>query len=95
MPADIEVFYAQMCDLCHKAMDYFDEQGLPYKKYEVQWDSANNSWKDSENARLMYERCGEEVDFVPQIFVNGKHIKGWTSLGQMIASGAFDELIGS
>jgi glutaredoxin len=95
MPADVEIFYAQMCDLCHKAMDYFDEQGIPYQKYEVQWDSANSQWKDSENAQLMYERCGSEVDFVPQIFINGEHIKGWNTLEPMIESGEFKKLLES
>lgn len=86
--AKVEIYYAQMCGLCHKAMDYFREKGIPFDAYEVKW--KGDGWEDSENAREMRRRCGDDVDFVPQIFINGRHIKGWKTLSVLIESGEID-----
>lgn len=89
----IEIFYAEICGLCHKAMDFFRSRNLPIEKFEVHWDNAADAFVDSENTREMYRRCGMTVDFVPQIFVNGHHIAGWRKLEPMIASGEFEKLL--
>jgi glutaredoxin len=88
--AEVEIFYAQMCGLCHKAMDFFREQGVPFIAHEVVW--TGSGWKDTPAARLMRERCGD-VDFVPQILIRGKHIKGWRTLEPMIESGEILKLL--
>lgn len=88
--ANVIVFYAQMCGLCHKAMDYFKEKGIPFDAYEVKW--KGDGWEDSPNVRLMKKMCGD-VDFVPQIIINGRHIKGWKNLEPMIKSGELDKLL--
>jgi len=41
----------------------------------------------------MYERCGEKVEFVPQIFIGERHVGGWRKMEPMIASGEFDQLL--
>jgi glutaredoxin len=86
----IEIFYADICGLCHQAMDYFRGRGLRFQAYEVQWDGV--AFVDSEHTRALYERCGP-VDFVPQIFINGHHISGWRKLEPMIRSGEVDRLL--
>ena len=86
----VEIFYAQMCGLCHKAMDYFTEKGVPFDAYEVQWSGDN--WVDSENAREMRRRCGD-VDFVPQLLIDGRHIKGYRELERLIDTGEIDDLL--
>ena len=58
--------------------------------YEVQW--QGDGWVDSEISREMIRRCGN-VDFVPQMFIDGKHIKGWKTLEPMIDSGEIDKLL--
>lgn len=88
--ANVIIFYAQMCSLCHKAMDHFKEKKIPFESYEVQW--KGDGWVDSPNARLMKKMCGD-VDFVPQIIINGKHIKGWKKLEPMIKSGEIDRFL--
>lgn len=92
MAPQIEIFYAEICGLCHQALAYFRGRDLPFTAYEVEWDDASQSFRDTPHARAMLERCGP-VDFVPQIFVNGHHIRGWRQLEPMIASGAFDRLL--
>lgn len=90
---EIEIYYADICGLCHKAMDFFRSRGLPFRSYEVHW--GGEAFVDSPKVREMYGRCGGTVDFVPQIFVNGRHIAGWRKLEPMITSGEFDEILGS
>jgi cytidine deaminase len=89
----IDLFYADVCGLCHKAIAYFRERNLKIQTYEVLWDQANDRFHDSANSRTMMERCGETVDFVPQIFINGHHIKGWRALEPLIASGEIEQLL--
>lgn len=89
----IEIYFADMCGLCHKTMDYFRGRGLAFQAYEVHWDERKNAFVDSAHARAMYARCGSEVDFVPQIFINGRHIAGWRKLEPMIHSGELDRLL--
>jgi len=91
----IEVYYADICDLCHKAMDFLRSRNLPFETYEVHWDAAADAFADSAHTREMYRRCGGVVDIVPQVFVNGHHIAGWRKLEPMIQSGEFDKLLRS
>ena len=66
----IDIYYASVCGKCKKAIEYFREQGLSFNACAVAWDHEADDFVDSENARSMQERCGEKVDFVPQIFID-------------------------
>lgn len=91
--AEIEVYYSSVCGLCSKTLEYFRSQNLTFTARAVEWDGTADRFVDSENARSMYERCGDEVDFVPQIFIGDRHIRGWRKLEPMIASGEFAEVL--
>jgi glutaredoxin len=88
----IEIFHAEICGLCKKALAYFKEGQWPVIAKEVYWDAGADRFVDSENTRELYARCGQ-VDFVPQIFINGAHIPGWRKLEPMIKSGELDRLV--
>lgn len=92
MDPAIDIYFAQLCGLCHEAMDYFAGRGIPFNAFEVFWDAANDRWVDDENSRRMLARAGN-VDFVPQLFINGHHVKGWRSLEPLIASGEIERLL--
>ena len=89
----VDVYYARVCGLCTKAIEFFRSRGVTFTAYAVEWDNEKERFVDSENTRTMHRRCGEEVDFVPQMFIGDTHIKGWRSLEPMIESGAIDKLI--
>ncbi len=89
----IEIYYAEICGLCQQALSYFRSRGLPFTAYEVFWDEAADAFVDSEHARTMYRRCGETIDFVPQIFIHGRHIRGWRELEPMIQSGEIEHVL--
>ncbi len=88
--AKVEIYYAQMCDLCHKAMDYFSEKEIEFESYEVKW--KGEGWLEDDNSREMLRRCGD-VDFVPQLFINDQHIKGWKTLSALIETGEIENLL--
>lgn len=90
MTPKVEIYYSQMCELCHRAMDYFSARGIPYESYEVFW--KNDRWEDDDNSREMLRRCGS-VDFVPQLFINDKHIEGWKTLSHLIDTGEIDAFL--
>ena len=89
----VEIYYASVCGLCTKALEYFRGRSLTFIAYAVEWDTEKDAFKDSENTREMYKRCGGTVDFVPQIFIETKHIKGWRELKPLIESGEIDTLL--
>ena len=95
MNTEIEIYYCSVCGLCTKAIDFLRSRNLDFAAYAVEWDSEADAFRDSPNAREMFDRCGETVDFVPQIFINGKHVAGWRKLEPMIESGEFDRLLQS
>ncbi len=86
----IEVFYSKLCGACHDAMDYLTERGIPFDAYEVKW--AGDDWIDDENGRRFKERFGD-ADFVPQLMIGDRHVKGWKELAALIESGEIDALL--
>ena len=89
----VEIYYARVCGLCTKALEFFRSRGVTFTAYAVDWDEEREEFVDSDNTRAMYKKCGETVDFVPQMFVGDLHIKGWRTLEPMIQSGEIDSLI--
>ena len=89
----VDVYYARVCGLCTNALEFFRSRGVTFTAHAVEWDGENEKFVDSDNTREMYRRCGEEVDFVPQIFIGDLHVKGWRKLEPMIESGEIDTRI--
>ena len=89
----VEIYYANICGLCTKAIDFFRTRNVTFTAYAVEWNEREGRFVDSPNTRAMYRRCAEEVDFVPQMFIGKVHIRGWRQLEPMIASGEIDRII--
>ena len=89
----IDIYYFRGCGACTKALDYFHSRGLDFRAHHVEWDETAQRFTDSANTREMFRRCGEEFDFVPQMFVGNTHIPGWMKLGPMTQNGEFDALL--
>ena len=93
MQPEITIYYASICSLCTKAITFLRSRNLDFTAKSVTWDENAGAFHDTPNAREMMSRCGQTVDFVPQIFVGDTHVPGWRKLEPMIDSGAFDRLI--
>ncbi|MDP6490738.1 MAG: hypothetical protein QGH42_11395 [Kiritimatiellia bacterium] len=86
----IEIYYSQLCGACHDAMDYFKGRGIPFESYEVKW--REGDWADDDNGRRFKARFGT-ADFVPQMMIGDRHIKGWKELSALIESGEIDHML--
>ena len=95
MQPEITIYYASVCGLCTKAIEFLRSRNLDFHAKPVVWDNQADAFTDTPNAREMMTRCNATVDFVPQIFIGQTHIAGWRKLEPMIASGAFDRLLES
>jgi glutaredoxin len=89
----IDIYYSSVCGLCTKAIDYFHTRGVTFTAYAIEYDATADVFVDSENTRTMYERCEEQVEFVPQIFIGDQYIGGWRKFERLIESGEIDTLI--
>lgn len=92
MKKPITIYYASICGLCHKAIEFFISRGLDFDARCIGYDKETDAWLPSANLDELEQRIGS-FDFVPQIFINGTHIAGWKKLEPMIESGDFDQLL--
>ena len=89
----IDIYYSKVCDLCTKTIDFMHKRGVTFTAYAVEYDAEVDEFIDSENTQKMHKRCGGPVEFVPQIFIGGRHVGGWRKLKPMIHSGDIDALL--
>ncbi len=93
MKPEITIYYANICGLCTKAVEFLRSRNLDFQAKAVVWDNESDAFVDTPNAREMMQRCGETLDFVPQIFIGNTHIAGWRKLEPMIEDGTFDRML--
>lgn len=71
-------------------MDYFTGRSIAFESYEVEW--RDGDWVDDENGRRFKAYFGT-ADFVPQIMIGDRHVKGWRELSALIESGEIDNIL--
>jgi glutaredoxin 3 len=89
----VELYYSKVCHLCTKTIDYLHKRGVTFTAYAIEYDREADEFIDSEYTREMFRRCGEKVEFVPQIFIGDRHIGGWRKMEPLIESGEIDQLL--
>lgn len=81
--ADIKIYRTTYCHYCNLAQRLLDELGLEYEKIDVT--------QDAEKREELIEHTGMRT--VPQIFINGESVGGFTDLKALHDSGELDELL--
>ncbi len=79
---EIQVYTWANCPFCVRAKDLLKRKGLKF-------DEINLDGKDEE-LRALQQRTGQRT--VPQIFIDGKLIGGFTELAQLDSQGGLDKL---
>lgn len=79
-----------MCGLCHEAMDFFRGKEIAFESFEVFW--KDGELVDDDNGRELKRRIGD-VEFVPQVFIDGKSIGGWKNISKLIETGEIEEIL--
>jgi glutaredoxin 3 len=82
--AQIEMYSTQTCPYCVSAKAFLEREGLPYREIDVTGD-------DAARAALVERAAGRRT--VPQIFINGKPIGGYTDMVELKRTGEFDKLV--
>ena len=73
----IEVYTSQPCAYCVNAKALLKQKGLDFSEIDIS--------TDADKASEMVERSGRQT--VPQIFIDGKSIGGFTELAKLNSTG--------
>jgi len=77
------MYCSDSCPYCQLAYKLLDSKSIPFKKIHV--DGKKNLWDE------MTEKTGRNT--VPQIYINGTHVGGYTDLYSTHESGQLEEMI--
>lgn len=84
MLIEIVVYTATMCSYCDKAKDLLRSKGVNFQEVSIM--------TSAKIRETMIKRSGGRKT-VPQIFINGKHIGGYTDLKTLDDKGGLDKLL--
>ena len=74
---DVVVYLTPWCPYCMMARRLLDSRGIAYSTHDVTGDSDARSWL----------RTASGQHTVPQIFIGGRSVGGFTELAELDASG--------
>lgn len=79
----VKIFVTNYCPYCRAAEKLFEQKGIPFEAIDVTDDSKTREW--------LVETTGYKT--VPQIFIDGKPIGGYTDLVQLDQEKKLDPLL--
>ena len=83
MPADVVIYSTAFCGYCAMAKRLLDGQGQAFREVDVSGNGAMRRW--------LMQASGQRT--VPQIFINGRPIGGYTELARHQRSGNLNKLL--
>ncbi|HVK76657.1 MAG TPA: glutaredoxin 3 [Kofleriaceae bacterium] len=81
--ARIAIYTTSYCGYCWSALRLLEKKGLAFDKHDVTGDAATRRW--------LIEATGRRT--VPQVFIDGRAIGGYTDLAALDRSGELDRLL--
>lgn len=75
--ADVVVYLTAWCPYCHAAKRLLGARGIAYESYDVDGNGEARAWL----------RTATKQNTVPQIFIKGRSIGGYTELAALDAKG--------
>ena len=79
----VQVYTKRSCPYCAMAKALLAKKGVPYEEVDVEDDDATRSW--------LVEATGQRT--VPQIFVDGRSLGGFTDIAAMDREGKLDPVL--
>jgi glutaredoxin 3 len=76
-PVDVVVYVTPWCSFCARAKRLLERRGIPYETFDVTGNSEVRRW--------LVESTGQHT--VPQIFIKGRSIGGFSELAELDAEG--------
>ncbi|HEY9842725.1 MAG: glutaredoxin 3 [Candidatus Sericytochromatia bacterium] len=84
MSAKVEVYSTTYCPYCRAAERLLDNKGVAYDAYDVTYDHSKREW--------LVKVTGRRT--VPQIFIDGQPIGGFTDMQALDRQGRLNNLLG-
>lgn len=84
MAAKVEVYSTSYCPYCRAAERMLDNKGVAYEAYDVTYDDDKRDW--------LVQTTGRTT--VPQIFIDGKPIGGFTDMQALDRQGKLAPMLG-
>lgn len=80
----IEIYTVDWCGYCRAAERFFERRGVAFTNIDVTDDAPKRAW--------LAETTGQAT--VPQIFIDGRSIGGYSDLKALDAQGGLAQLLG-
>ena len=79
----VQVYSKENCPYCVRAKSLLARKGVPYEEIDVENDDAKRTW--------LVEATGQRT--VPQIFVDGRSLGGYTDIEALDRKGELDRIL--
>ena len=79
----VQVYTKQQCPYCVRAKALLSRKGVAFEEIDVEHDDAKRAW--------LVEASGQRT--VPQIFVDGRSLGGFTDLDALDRQGKLDPVL--
>lgn len=83
-PTAVTIYLTPWCGFCRAAVRLLDQKGIEYTAHDVRGDDEARVW--------MREASGQPT--VPQIFIHGRSVGGYTELAELERSGELTAALG-
>jgi len=83
MPADVKIYTREACGYCTAALRLLDKKGVQFEHIDCTGDPKTRRW--------LAEVTGQST--VPQIFINGRSVGGYTDIRALDLRGELDRLL--
>jgi glutaredoxin 3 len=81
--AKVQIYTKQQCPFCVRAKALLSKKGVSYEEIDVEHDDARRAW--------LVEASGQRT--VPQIFVDGRPLGGFTDVDALDKQGKLDPIL--
>lgn len=83
MPADVLIYVTSWCPYCHAAKHLLSAKNVAFEEVDVDGRQELRAW--------LTKTTGQRT--VPQVFINGKSVGGFSDISALDDGGKLDELL--
>lgn len=80
---EVKIYTRAFCGYCSAALRFLEKKGIAYQEIDATGDTKTRRW--------LAEVTGQAT--VPQIFINGKSIGGYTDMRALDSRGELDAML--
>ncbi|MBX3248992.1 MAG: glutaredoxin 3 [Myxococcales bacterium] len=81
--AEVRIYTTPWCPYCRLALGLLRDKGVAFEEIDVSGDEAKRAW--------LRDATGQTT--VPQVFIDGRSVGGYTDIAALDRRGELDELL--